>query len=82
MNMVNHHYYIQYILYTLALHRYLKCHKPDYDYDTDVGGIAYLYLRGMKSADNGNAYRGYGIYSNRITSQYIEKLDALFAGTR
>lgn len=82
MNMVNHHYYIQYILYTLALHRYLKCHKPDYDYDTDVGGIAYLYLRGMKSADNGNAFRGYGIYGNRISSQYIEKLDALFAGTR
>lgn len=82
MNMVNHHYYIQYILYTLALHRYLKCHKPDYDYDTDVGGIAYLYLRGMKSADNGNTFRGYGIYGNRISSQYIEKLDALFAGTR
>ena len=80
-NMINHHYYIQYILYTLALHRYLKLHMPDYDYDRDVGGIAYLYLRGMKapSSYEGKRYRGYGVFANRITSEYIEKLDALFS---
>ncbi|MBR1923704.1 MAG: UvrD-helicase domain-containing protein [Ruminobacter sp.] len=80
-NMINHHYYIQYILYTLALHRYLKLHMPDYDYDRHVGGIAYLYLRGMKapSQKDGNRFRGYGIFANRITGEYIERLDALFS---
>jgi exodeoxyribonuclease V beta subunit len=54
---------------------------PDYDYDRDVGGIAYLYLRGMKapSSYEGKRYRGYGVFANRITSEYIEKLDALFS---
>ena len=77
-NMINHHYYIQYILYTLALHRFLKLHLPDYDYERHMGGIAYLYLRGMKSSSD--KYAGYGIFTNKITGEYIEKLDALFSG--
>ncbi len=41
-------YDIQFLLYTLALHRFLKTRIKDYDYDTHIGGICYLYLRGMK----------------------------------
>jgi exodeoxyribonuclease V beta subunit len=42
------HYYLQYVFYLVALHRYLTVRLPDYDYDRDVGGAAYLFLRGMQ----------------------------------
>lgn len=41
------HYYIQYLLYLVALHRYLQLRLRDYDYERDVGGAAYLFVRGM-----------------------------------
>ncbi|VEH67075.1 exodeoxyribonuclease V subunit beta [Rodentibacter pneumotropicus] len=45
--MLHHHYDWQYLLYTLALHRYLKTVDSDYDYERDFGGVFYLFLRGM-----------------------------------
>lgn len=41
------HYYIQYLLYLTALHRYLRLRLRDYDYERDVGGAVYLFVRGM-----------------------------------
>ena len=43
-----HRYDLQYLLYTLALHRYLRTRLPGYDYRTHVGGACYLFLRGMR----------------------------------
>lgn len=52
-NMLSHSYDVQYLFYTLALHRFLKNRIAQYDYDTNFGGIIYLYLRGMKKeSDN------------------------------
>ena len=45
--MLEHRYDLQYQLYTLALHRYLRHRLPDYDYQTHFGGVYYLFLRGM-----------------------------------
>ena len=45
--MAHSQYYLQYWLYVLALHRHLKTVKSDYDYDRDVGGVRYLFLRGI-----------------------------------
>ena len=44
----DHRYDVQYLLYTLAVHRLLK-HRlgSDYDYQRDFGGVLYLFLRGM-----------------------------------
>jgi ATP-dependent exoDNAse (exonuclease V) beta subunit len=69
-----HSYYLQYTLYTLALHRYLNLYIENYDYDTHFEGIYYLFLRGMR-AELGN---GYGVYFNRPQRHVIEKLDRLF----
>ncbi len=46
-SMAEHHYYLQYHLYLAALDRYLRLRLPDYDYETHIGGVFYLYLRGM-----------------------------------
>jgi exodeoxyribonuclease V beta subunit len=45
--MAEHHYVLQYHLYTLALHRYLQLRVPDYDYARHFGGVYYLFIRGM-----------------------------------
>jgi exodeoxyribonuclease V beta subunit len=41
-------YHLQYLIYTLAVHRYLTWRLPDYDYDRHFGGVRYLFLRGMR----------------------------------
>lgn len=72
--MVEHRYDFQYQLYTLALHRYLRHRLPDYDYEQHVGGVYYLFLRGMADFLPGN-----GIYYTRPPVALIEQLDRLFS---
>lgn len=46
--MVHGHYYLQYHLYGLALHRFLERRVAGYRYDSHFGGVYYLFLRGMQ----------------------------------
>jgi exodeoxyribonuclease V beta subunit len=48
------HYSLQALLYTVALHRYLRWRLPAYDPDRHLGGVLYLFVRGMA----GEAERG------------------------
>ena len=41
------HYPLQALLYGVALHRYLRWRLPGYDPDTHLGGVLYLFVRGM-----------------------------------
>ncbi len=67
-------YDLQYCLYLLALHRLLKSRLGDaYDYDSDVGGAVYLFLRGV----HGPAA---GVHREKPPKALIEALDGLFAG--
>jgi exodeoxyribonuclease V beta subunit len=72
--MVQHRYDLQYQLYTLALHRYLSTRLPDYDYERHLGGVFYLFLRGMQSDSQ------QGIFFTRPAPELISALDGLFAG--
>ncbi|MDY6813585.1 MAG: exodeoxyribonuclease V subunit beta [Pseudomonadota bacterium] len=67
-----HRYDLQYLLYALALHRYLGQRLPDYRYETHFGGIHYLFLRGMSPAAP-----GCGVHAYRPEAALIERLDAL-----
>ena len=40
-------YPLQALLYTVVLHRYLRWRLPDYEPHLHLGGVLYLYLRGM-----------------------------------
>ena len=40
-------YPLQALLYTVVLHRFLRWRLPDYDPECHLGGVLYLYLRGM-----------------------------------
>ncbi len=41
------HYPLQALLYTVALHRYLRWRLPAYDPGRDLAGVLYLFVRGM-----------------------------------
>jgi exodeoxyribonuclease V beta subunit len=41
------HYPLQALLYLVALHRYLRWRLPGYAAERDLGGVLYLFLRGM-----------------------------------
>ncbi|MCW2757397.1 MAG: recB, partial [Nocardioidaceae bacterium] len=45
--MLHSHYPLQALLYSVVLHRYLRWRLPGYDPETHLGGILYLYVRGM-----------------------------------
>lgn len=48
--MIQAHYPLQALLYSVALHRYLGWRLPDYDPDKHLGGAGYLFVRGMAGA--------------------------------
>jgi exodeoxyribonuclease V beta subunit len=64
-------YEVQYVLYTLALHRLLKVRLPGYDYAQHMGGAVYMFLRGIHA-------EGAGVHLQRPPQALIEALDALF----
>jgi exodeoxyribonuclease V beta subunit len=49
--MVRAHYPLQAMLYAVALHRYLRWRLAGYDPATHLGGVLYLFLRGMCGPD-------------------------------
>ncbi len=65
-------YDLQYAIYTLALHRQLRARLPGYDYDYHMGGVLYLYLRGVDA-------EGRGVHRERLPRPLIEAMDRLFA---
>ena len=77
--MEHHHYYVQYHLYALALHRYLRWRLGDrYSYD-DFGGVYYLFLRGMQGAATpAEDDRVHGVFFDRPPEEVVAALDLLF----
>ena len=69
----SHRYDLQYIIYTLALHRYLRLRMPDYNYEQHIGGSFYLFLRGMSVTAPLS-----GVFYDKPPQALIESLDALF----
>jgi len=73
---ITHHQYdLQYLIYTVALHRYLRQRLADYQYDTHFGGVYYLFLRGMHK-DRANS----GVFFDRPEVSLIQHLDDVLDG--
>ena len=75
--MKRHGYRLQYLLYVLALHRHLQLRLPDYSYEKHIGGVFYLFTRGIEGV-GGTARQG--IYFDRPSAACIAAVDACFAG--
>ncbi len=80
--MAQHHYHLQYLLYSVALHRWLQRRLPDYHYDRHVGGVAYLFVRGLRPGWRDAQGQPTGLFFHRPTAEAITALSALLGGER
>jgi exodeoxyribonuclease V beta subunit len=74
-------YDLQYLIYTVALHRYLGQRVVGYDYATHFGGVFYLFVRGMSPARGADC----GVFRDRPSPSLVGALDRYLAvgdGTR
>jgi exodeoxyribonuclease V beta subunit len=79
--MMASHYPLQALLYCVALHRFLRWRQPGYDPAAHLGGVAYLFVRGLAGPAtplvDGEPT---GVFAWRPPVALIEDLDALLAG--
>ena len=73
--MQSHQYHLQYLIYTVALHRMLKQKLPGYEYELHMGGTYYLFLRGMNPQDS------QGVFFTKPEIDTVLRLDKLLGGT-
>jgi len=75
-------YALQSLLYSVALHRYLRWRVPGYRPEQHLGGIGYLFMRGMIGPATPVADGApYGVFGWRPPAAAIIALDQLLAGT-
>jgi len=79
--MLHSHYPLQALLYSVVLHRFLRWRLPGYDPEVHLGGVLYLYVRGMVGPDT-PVIDGVpcGIFSWRPPAALILELSALLDG--
>ncbi|WP_239456324.1 UvrD-helicase domain-containing protein [Nocardioides solisilvae] len=74
-------YPLQALLYTVVLHRYLRWRLPGYDPEQHLGGVLYLYLRGMCGPDTPRVDgEPCGVFAWRPPVPLVEELSALLDG--
>lgn len=75
-------YHLQSLLYTVALHRLLRARLgARYDYDRQVGGHLYLFLKGMGGVDTPtHAGARLGVWADRWPKSAVVALDRALDG--
>lgn len=68
-------YDLQYHIYALALHRYLKTRSKKYNYKEHFGGVLYYFLRGINIEQPGS-----GVFFQKPGEAVIRTMDQLFKG--
>ncbi|USH03032.1 exodeoxyribonuclease V subunit beta [Grimontia kaedaensis] len=72
--MADHRYDFQYQIYSLALHRFLRQRLPDYSPEHHLGGVFYLFVRGIEAGTR------HGIFYTSPSLELLNGLDAIFSG--
>ncbi|HZJ25650.1 MAG TPA: UvrD-helicase domain-containing protein [Acidimicrobiia bacterium] len=79
--MAAHHYPLQALLYSVALHRYLRWRLVDYEPTEHLGGVAYLFVRGMAGADTPTVDgHPFGVFAWRVPADLVTGLSDLLDG--
>ncbi|WP_048695797.1 exodeoxyribonuclease V subunit beta [Catenovulum maritimum] len=87
LNNQTHFYDLQYLIYAVALHRYLQTRVPDYQVEQHFGGVYYFYLRGMTDANASvneeidievSDSNFYGVYYDKLSIELLIRLDKAF----
>jgi exodeoxyribonuclease V beta subunit len=78
--MREHGYYLQALLYCVAIHRYLARRIPQYSYERHFGGLLYLFVRGVRPRWIDEKGAQTGVWFHRPDAATLASLDALLAG--
>ncbi len=73
MNANNYH--LQYLIYCVAVKKYLSTRISNFDYNKHFGGVIYVFLRGVREG------RSEGVYYTLPSEQMINKLEAVLSAT-
>ena len=74
-------YHLQYLLYLVALDRYLRLRLPDYDPGRHLGGAVYLFVRGVRPDWHDATGKPTGVFFHRPSAATLAALSALFDET-
>ncbi|AXN02052.1 Exodeoxyribonuclease V beta chain [Candidatus Purcelliella pentastirinorum] len=69
---IQYRYDLQYNIYALALHKYLKQKMKNYKFEKNFGGIFYLFIRGI---NNNNKH---GIFFKKIKFNFVNEFNKFF----
>jgi exodeoxyribonuclease V beta subunit len=69
--MADSNYHLQYIIYTMAARLYLSNRIPNFEYESQFGGVVYLFLRGVRKN------LSTGIYTNKPTLETLDSIASL-----
>ncbi len=72
--MKSNNYTLQYLIYTIAVNRWLKQRRKDFDYEKHFGGVIYLFMRGLRQGETT------GIYTARPEKKLIDGVEELILG--
>lgn len=78
--MARHHYPLQALLYTVALHRYLRWRLPGYRPEHHLGGAAYLFVRGLVAGSSHTPDDPPGVCRWAIPPTLVLAFDQALAG--
>ncbi|BCL61128.1 RecBCD enzyme subunit RecB [Desulfomarina profundi] len=73
--MASHNYGLQFWIYSVVLHRYLKNIVPSYSYQEHFGGVFYLFVRGMVPETVNS-----GVFFTLPDSRKIKVLERIYGG--
>jgi exodeoxyribonuclease V beta subunit len=71
--MKDNNYHLQYLIYTVALKRFLKNRITDFDYKQHFGGVFYLFLRGVRAKETS------GVFYSLPDEELINKIDEVLS---
>lgn len=74
--MIRGHYPLQALLYSVALHRYLRWRQPGYTPETHLGGVLYLFVRAMIGPETPS---GCGVFDWSPPARMIVELSNMLA---
>ena len=79
--MIEAHYPLQALLYSVALHRLLRWRQPGYRPEVHLGGVLYLFVRGMAGPQTPQIDGvPYGVFSWRPPAALVTELSDLLHG--
>ena len=70
--MNENNYHLQYYIYSMAAKRFLESKLDNFDYESQFGGVIYLFLRGMRADENT------GVFTTKLSLETVRKMEEVF----